>query len=125
MRNDRDALRSLRSRRRRHPLISWANGTYSIVESGWWQPHLGGLEADTEVFGTNGYTRIWPTVEIPPNYEHCSQPMYSAQMAEFVDAILDRRAPRPTGKDGRVVLQVVEDAYRSSRLGDRADRPTA
>ena len=41
-------------------LIAWANGTNSVVESGWWQPHLGGLEADTEVYGTKGYARIWP-----------------------------------------------------------------
>ena len=32
-------------------LISWSNGTNSVVESGWWQPHLAGLEADTEVYG--------------------------------------------------------------------------
>ena len=41
-------------------LISWDDGTNSIVECGWWQPHLGGLEADTEVYGTSGYARIWP-----------------------------------------------------------------
>ncbi len=94
-------------------LISWSNGTNSIVESGWWQPHLGGLEADTEVYGTKGYTRIFPTEEPGEDYEHCSQPMYSTQMAEFMDAILEGREPRPNGEDGRVVMQVVEDAYRS------------
>ena len=40
-------------------LITWDNGTNSVVESGWWQPHLGGLEADTEVYGTGGYDRVW------------------------------------------------------------------
>jgi predicted dehydrogenase len=95
-------------------LIAWDNGTNSIVESGWWQPHLGGLEADTEVYGTKGYARIWP--EEPPagDYEHCAQPMYSAQVAEFLDAIREGRRPRPSGEDGRVVMQVVEDAYRSA-----------
>ena len=37
-------------------LISWSNGTNSIVECGWWQPHLAGLEADTELYGTGGYS---------------------------------------------------------------------
>jgi len=95
-------------------LISWANGTNSIVESGWWQPHLGGLEADTEVYGTRGYARIWPW-QPSEDYEHCTQPMYSNQMNEFLDAIVMGRRPRPSGEDGRVVMRIVEDAYRSAR----------
>jgi predicted dehydrogenase len=97
-------------------LITWDNGINSIVESGWWQPHLGGLEADTEVYGTRGYARIWPAEPPSPDYEHCTQPMYSAQVAEFLDAIGEGRQPRPSGEDGRVVMQVVEDAYRSAGL---------
>ena len=95
-------------------LITWDDGASSVVESGWWQPHLGGLEADTEVYGTKGYARIWPPEPPSADYEHCSQPMYSAQVAEFLNAIDERRAPRPSGEDGRVVMQVVEDAYRSA-----------
>ena len=86
----------------------------SVVESGWWQPHLGGLEADTEVYGTKGYARIWPPEPPSADYEHCSQPMYSAQVAEFLDAIGEGRQPRPSGEDGRVVMQVVEEAYVSA-----------
>ena len=97
-------------------LIRWSNGTNSVVESGWWQPHLGGLEADTEVYGTKGYARIWPPDPPSADYEHCTQPMYSAQVAEFLDAISEGRPPRPSGEDGRVVLQVVEDAYRSAGI---------
>ena len=58
-------------------LIAWSNGTNSVVESGWWQPHLGGLEADTEVYGTAGYARIWPPDPPSVDYEHCTQPMYT------------------------------------------------
>jgi predicted dehydrogenase len=95
-------------------LVSWANGTTSIVESGWWQPHMGGMEADTEVYGTAGYARVWEATSPPPGYEHCTQPMYSAQMAEFVGAVLDGRSPRPDGEDGLVVMRVVDEAYRSA-----------
>jgi len=42
--------------------------------------------------------------------------MYTAQMAEFCDAIREGRQPAPTGTDGRVVMQVVEDAYRSAAV---------
>ena len=95
-------------------MIEWSNGTNSIVESGWWQPHLGGLEADTEIYGTLGYERIWPPEPPSEAYEHCTQPMYSTQVKEFLDAIDDGRAARPSGEDGRVVIRVVEDAYRSA-----------
>ena len=95
-------------------LISWSNGTNSVVESGWWQPHLGGLEADTEVYGTKGYERIWPPEELPQGVEHCSQPMYTAQVREFLSAIETGRPPRPNGEDGRVVMQIVERAYASA-----------
>ena len=95
-------------------LISWSNGTNSIVEAGWWQQHVGGLEADTEIYGTKGYTRIFQT-QVPKDYEHAPQSMYSAQMAEFIDAISEGREPRPSGEDGRVVMRVVEEAYRSAK----------
>ncbi len=98
-------------------LIRWSNGTNSVVESGWWQPHLGGLEADTEVYGTKGYARIWPAEQPADDYEHCTQPMYTAQVAEFLDAIEAGRQPLPSGEDGREVMRIVEAAYASAEEG--------
>jgi predicted dehydrogenase len=95
-------------------LITWSQGTNSIVESGWWQPHTEGLEAETEVYGTGGYARIFPREAPSDDYEHCAQPMYTAQMREFLDAIEGGRQPRPSGEDGRLVLEIVEQAYASS-----------
>jgi predicted dehydrogenase len=95
-------------------LISWSQGTNSIVESGWWHPHKEGLEAETEVYGTGGYARIFPREEPSEDYEHCTQPMYSAQMAEFLGALEQGLQPRPNGEDGRVVMRVVDDAYASA-----------
>ena len=86
-----------------------------MVESGWWQSRIGGLEADTEVYGTKGYERIWPDTPPAEDYEHCTQPMYSAQMAEFLDSVAEGRQPRPSGEDGRIVMQIVEAAYASAR----------
>jgi len=95
-------------------LISWSQGTNSIVESGWWQQHKEGLEAETEVYGTKDYARIFPREEPSEDYEHCTQPMYTTQMAEFLGAIEAGRQPMPSGLDGRVVLDVVERAYASA-----------
>ncbi|HEY7660772.1 MAG TPA: Gfo/Idh/MocA family oxidoreductase [Actinomycetota bacterium] len=94
-------------------LITWSNGTTSLVECGWWQPHRGGPEADTEVYGTRGYDRVWPA-EAPADDELGLQPMYSAQVGEFLDAVGEGRRPRPSGEDGRIVMQVVERAYASA-----------
>ncbi|HTG48173.1 MAG TPA: Gfo/Idh/MocA family oxidoreductase [Actinomycetota bacterium] len=101
-------------------LIGWSQGTTSIVESGWWQPHAEGLEAETEVYGTSGYARIFPREAPSEDYEHCTQPMYTAQMREFLTAIAEGRQPRPSGEDGRVVMDVVARAYAS---GAEADAP--
>jgi predicted dehydrogenase len=98
-------------------LVRWSDTTSSIIESGWWQPHLGGLEADTELYGTGGYARVWDRTEPPPGAEHVSQAMFTAQMAEFVEAIAAGRQPRPSGEDGRVVMEVVERAYAVARGG--------
>jgi predicted dehydrogenase len=93
-------------------LIRWDNGTNSLVESGWQQPHAAGLEADTEIYATGGYARVFAFTEAPSeDYEHCPQSMYTAQIAEFVDAITDGRQPLPSGEDGLVVMQVVDAAY--------------
>ena len=95
-------------------LIRWSNGTNSIVESGWWQPHLSGLEADTEVYGTGGYARIWDFTEEPAGYQHVAQSMFSAQVREFVGAASAGRPPRPGAGDGLAVMRIVNDAYRSA-----------
>ena len=39
------------------------------------------------------------------------QSMFTAQMAAFLDAVADGRAPRPGGEEGRAVMQVVDAAY--------------
>jgi predicted dehydrogenase len=98
-------------------LVGWSNGANSLIESGWWQPHTEGMEADTEVYGTAGYGRIFPREEPSPDYDHGSQPMYTAQMREFLGSIEEGRSPRPSGQDGRVVIQVVERAYASAAGG--------
>ena len=98
-------------------LVGWSNGTNSVIESGWWHPHKEGMEADTEVYGTEGYARIFPREEPSPDYDHCSQPMYTAQMREFLGSIEEGRSPRPSGDDGRVVMEVVERAYASAAGG--------
>ena len=91
-------------------LIEWEGGARSVVESGWWQPHLGGYEADTEVYGSSGYRRIWAR-EQPAGYVHCDLGLFVAQMRDSLDQI-ERVAARETSPlHGLAALRICEQAY--------------
>lgn len=93
-------------------IIDWDNGVRSVIEFGWWQPVLGGLEADTEVFGTAGNGRIWPDFAgFGADYRHCSVGMYERQIADFVDACRTGREPLASLAAGRTALAIVRAAY--------------
>ncbi len=100
--------------------IDWSNGVRSVVECGWWQPRLDGVEADTELYGSHGYSRIWPqftpATPAPADYVHCSLPMYTAQMADFFHCCATGETPRASGSVGLEALRVVEMAYQSAGI---------
>ena len=105
-------------------LVQWAGGAlnlssaWSAVHSGWWQPLLDGVEADTNVYGSSGTVRIWPDLlvdgAIPTGYVHCSLPMYTAQMADFVRCCHTGDTPIASAEVGLTALQIVEDAYQAA-----------
>jgi predicted dehydrogenase len=115
-------------------LVTWENGANSYIESGWWQPHMDGPEAATQLYGTRGFGEIFPTrLELPnpaaervdrvdpgyphPRPEHCPQAMYDQQMAYFVDCIRKNRTPCPGGQEGLTNLKIVDAAYQSAKTG--------
>ena len=113
-------------------MISWDNGTETIIESGWWQPHMDGPEAGTGLYGTEGYASVFPTfmkmkmggvqgkfdAKLPVRAEHCEQPMYTRQMEHFAESIRARKQPVPGLKEGQVILDIVDAAYKSSETGE-------
>ena len=110
-------------------IINWDNGTTSIIESGWWHPHMDGPEAATRLFGTKAYGSLFPTfvkskegeqledfrTPIPPKSDHCDQTIYTKQMEHFIDCIRTRKQPSPGLKEGQAVLNIVDAAYLSSQ----------
>lgn len=112
-------------------MISWDNGATSLVESGWWQPHMDGPEAATRLYCTEGYASLFPTefkfklgghpgefkAPMPPRSEHCDQSMYDRQMAHFIDCLRRRKTPSPGLAEGQVIIEIVAAAYKSSRTG--------
>jgi predicted dehydrogenase len=115
-------------------LVNWDNDVVSYIESGWWQPHVDGPEACTQLYGTKGFGMIHPTrlelsnkeaqrVDvIDPGYphprkEHGPQEMYDRQMAHFVDCIQKGTTPMPGGLEGFINMKIVDAAYESARSG--------
>lgn len=115
-------------------VVEWDNGATSYIESGWWQPHMDGPEAATQLYGTRGFGQLFPTqLEIPnvkagqvdvvqsgfefPRQEHCPQSMYDSQMAYFIQCIRKKKTPTPGAAEGLTNMKVVDAAYKSSRTG--------
>jgi predicted dehydrogenase len=113
-------------------MISWDNGTETIIKSGWWQPHMDGPEAGTGLYGTEGYASVFPTFlklkmngvpgkyepKLPVRTEHCEQPMYTRQMEHYIESIRTRKQPVPGLKEGQVILDIVDAAYKSAQTGE-------
>ncbi|GIK36356.1 MAG: oxidoreductase [Chloroflexota bacterium] len=115
--------------------VNWDNGAVSYLESGWWQPHMDGPEAATQLYGTAGFGQIFPTRLLLPQAEqnqaeqvdpgfpsvrdpHCPQSMYDTQMAYFLECIRTGRAPSPGAAEGLLNIRVVDAAYRSAETGE-------
>ncbi|MBE7550602.1 MAG: Gfo/Idh/MocA family oxidoreductase [Anaerolineales bacterium] len=115
--------------------VNWDNGAVSYLESGWWQPHMDGPEAATQLYGTAGFGQIFPTRLLLPQAErnkveqidpgfplvrdpHCPQSMYDTQMAYFLECIRTGRAPSPGVAEGLLNMRVVDAAYRSAETGE-------
>jgi len=115
-------------------IIEWDSGATSYIESGWWQPHMDGPEAATQLYGTQGFGQLFPTqLELSnvkkqkldiiksgfkfPRKEHCPQSMYDAQMAYFIECIRENKTPNPGALEGLMNMKVVDAAYKSAKTG--------
>ena len=112
-------------------MIKWSNGAVSTIESGWWNPHMDGPEASTQLFGTKGYARVFPTMlklkvadfpgefvpPMPARAEHCDQVIYDRQMANFLASVRSRKQPSPGIEVGTTIMSILDAAYLSSKTG--------
>ena len=85
------------------------------MESGWWQPHLGGYEADTEVFGSAGYRRIWAP-EQAPGYVHCDVTLFIAQLRDALGQVEDWGPGQESPTHGLAALRICDQAYESAGI---------
>lgn len=108
-------------------VIKFEGGITSIIESGWNNPYADGSEASTQVFGTKGYARVFPTevkcllgerrgILKPEEKEsHQGLLMYQREIDHFVECILNKKKPINSGEIGLEAVKIVEAAYRSSK----------
>ena len=113
--------------------VNWDQGTTSYIEAGWWQPHTDGPQAATQLYGTTGFGRVFPSyVEVPsadksdveriesgilPEEERDKRDKFVPQMSHFVECIQEGRQPNPSGVEGWVNMRVVDAAYESAETG--------
>ena len=97
-------------------LIRWDNGVTSWSSAGWWQPHVAAWRPTPSCTAPRGTPGSGTSRRSPRATSTCAQSMYTAQVAEFIDAFGEGRQARPDGEDGAVVMRVVDEAYRSAGL---------
>ena len=114
-------------------IVNWDQGTTSYIEAGWWQPHADGPQAATQLYGSAGFGRVFPSyLEIPnadksdveridpgilPVSERDKRDKFIPQMSYFLDCIREGRQPNPGGAEGWVNMRVVDAAYKSAETG--------
>ena len=112
-------------------LVGWEDGATSYIEFGWRQPHADGPEAATQVYGTAGYGRLFPTRLERPNEEpedpgygfprvpHCLPSMYETQLAAFLAAVGAGRVDEAGGATiGLTNMRILDAAVASARSGE-------
>ena len=119
--------------------IEFDNGAVGIVETGMWHPHADGDEASTQLFGTAGYARVFPTEvkyrigrtwgtytpEIvddrgyPTPIEHISMIMHERQIDHFVTCITEDTEPMTSAHVALEDMKIIDAAYASSQAGQQ------
>ena len=107
-------------------MIEFACNTICVIESGMWNPYADGKEASTQLFGTKGYARIFPTelrhsiggtwghFEPQAKYKHLDLIMHERQVAHFVDCIVNDKTPTASGDIALEDMRIIDAAYESA-----------
>lgn len=114
--------------------IEFESGAIGLIEAGMWHPHADGKEASTQLFGTEGYARVFPTEvkhsigktwgtftpivvddsAYPMPVEHNDPIMHKRQIAHFLDCIEQDKTPMTDGRMALEDMKIIDAAYESS-----------
>ena len=126
-------------------VVEFEGGVVGVVENSW--AKLGGMEDRVEVCGTGGVvyadlfmgnsaltysekgygyamekagsTQGWTFT----NFEEAFNQGYPQELQHFIACVRDDVAPVTTGEDGRAVLELMNAAYHSARIGQKVALP--
>jgi predicted dehydrogenase len=111
-------------------IVTWQGGITSYLESGWFQPQADGPEAATQLYGTDGFGRLFPThlrrvsgeVEESgykfPREPHCLPSMYETQLRAFLEAIRTGRVEQGGSAVSLENMYVLDATRESARIGE-------
>jgi myo-inositol 2-dehydrogenase / D-chiro-inositol 1-dehydrogenase len=126
-------------------LVEFEGGVLGVAENSWAKP--GGMDDRIEVYGTGGvaYADLFQGnsaliySEKGYNYalekggatqgwafavfEEAFNQGYPQELKHFIDCVRRDEPPRVDGEDGRAVLELLQAAYRSARLGQKVPLP--
>ncbi|MDP7398465.1 MAG: hypothetical protein QF541_16470, partial [Lentisphaeria bacterium] len=103
-------------------------------EAGMWNPHADGVEASTQLFGTEGYARVFPTElkykvgeawgkftprvvddsVYPEPVAHGDPIMHKRQIEHFLECIQTDATPATSGRMALADMKIIDAAYKSS-----------
>lgn len=110
-------------------VIEFSGGLVVIIETGQNHPYADGVEASTQLFGTKGYARIFPTelqykmgdrwgTYCPDiNVPHISPVMFQDEIDHFIDCIVHDEEPAISGETAMENVRIIESAYRAAKTG--------
>jgi myo-inositol 2-dehydrogenase/D-chiro-inositol 1-dehydrogenase len=126
-------------------IVEFDGGVVGVVENSW--AKLGGMEDRIEVCGTGGVvyadlfmgnsaltysekgygyamekagsTQGWTFT----NFEEAFNQGYPQELKHFITCVRDDTPPLTTGEDGRAVLEMLDAAYYSARIGQKVSLP--
>ncbi|MFX1703909.1 Gfo/Idh/MocA family oxidoreductase [Chitinophaga sp. CC14] len=126
-------------------IIEFENGVTGVVENSW--AKQGGMDDRSEIHGTdgvvyadlftgnsvlayskNGYGYAMEKTDTTVGWSFCMfeeafNQGYPQELKHFIDCVQHNREPLVTGKDGRVVLEIIYAAYASAGQGKKINLP--
>ena len=104
--------------------IRFEGGALGSTVHNWVSDHPLPFKCDLDIYGTDGAIRIdtWQSLAFSSAHHSWVQrrqrdDMFQKEIGEFVNAIIEDRAPCVTGEDGKRSLACVLAAYESARAG--------
>lgn len=105
--------------------MNFSNGALGIIEYGWSNPHADGVESSIQIFGSNGYMRVFPTSiklniqnqkgEFFPKISnwHLDKKLYVRQAKSFVECILHGETNINSGLKNLETIKLINAVYKS------------